>query len=462
MPELPEVETVRLALLPELQGRKIVSVDVLRGKNVETDLGQFESALPGKTIVGIARRGKYLLFLLEGDFVLMCHLRMEGKLFVKGEEEPLSKHDLFLFHLDDGKKLVYNDTRRFGRFGLYRKSDLAHSPIGKLGKEPSEISPEEFCALLRKKRIPIKEALLDQTLIAGIGNIYADESLFDARISPFAPASSLSQEEASVLLRSAKRILQEAIDQGGSTVKSYHPKPGESGKMQSRLQAYGREGEPCPHCRFPLKKEILGGRGTVYCPICQRKPGAKIVIGVLGPIHSGKSTVSRFLQARGYRLFDADEQVHELYQTKSFQRKLISLLGQGAVKDGNVDFSFLRGRLSENRQAKARLDDLIFPLVKKKAQAFIKKQGKSAKIVLDVPLLFQAKMEGLCDATLLLFCSPQAQRERLEKEGRDAAKLLSINAGYPVAALKQKVSFVLENEGDVDRLKRNLDALPLP
>lgn len=462
MPELPEVETIRRFLSPELSGRRILSVEVLRNKNVETPLEQFLAVLPGRKIEGISRRGKFLLFRLEGGLVLMCHLRMEGKLFVKEEGAPLEKHDLFVFHLDDGKKLIYNDTRKFGRFGLYKEEELPSSPVGKLGKEPSKISLQEFQSGLKRRKKAIKEALLDQTLTAGIGNIYADESLFRAQISPFRPASSLSDGESARLLSCIRDVLEEAIEAGGSTVKSYHPRDGESGRMQFRLLAYGKKGKPCPRCGFPLKKEKLGGRGTVYCPRCQRKAGGKIVVGVLGPIHSGKSTVSSILSENGYRVYDADKDVRALYQEKAFQKKIVKAFGEEALKEGFIDFAYLRLIFSKDASSKAKINSLVFPAIKERAAAFIKKQPINSKIVLDVPLLFQAKMDSLCDATLLVFASLKTQRERLEKEGRDAEKLLAINAGYPLEELKRKVSFVLENEGDLKALKEKLKALPLP
>lgn len=278
MPELPEVENVRASLSESLLGKEILSVEVFRSQNIATPLADFSTGLQKRRFKGIERRGKYLLFGLDDGKVMLGHLRMEGKFFVEEENEPRKKHDLVVFHLSEGEKLVYNDTRRFGRMGLYSQEELKTSPISKLGKEPFDFSEEEFSRLLKGKRKPIKEVLLDQSAIAGIGNIYADESLFRSHINPFRLASSLSESESGDLLRGIVYILREAIALGGSTIRTYHPKEGVSGSMQNNLKVYNKAHTPCPNCHFPLKKEKLGGRGTTYCPHCQKKEGSKLVV----------------------------------------------------------------------------------------------------------------------------------------------------------------------------------------
>ncbi len=461
MPELPEVENVRLALSDALIGKEILSVEVLRSQNIDTPLPDFLNSLPHKKFVGISRRGKYLLFNLDDGRTLLAHLRMEGKFFVEDENEEAKKHDLIVFHLSGSSKLVYNDTRRFGRMGLYDQEQLKLSPLSRLGKEPFEYNEEEFASLLKRKNKPIKEVLLNQTLIAGIGNIYADESLFESKISPFCKASSLTKEQSTTLLRNIKDILSRAINLGGSTIRSYHPKEGVSGSMQNKLRVYGKSGKPCPNCGFPLKKEILGGRGTTYCPHCQRKPNSKLVLGVCGPIHCGKSTVSGYLKSKGFLVFDADKEVRSLYSLNNVKRRLLLLFGKDAIKDGSADFSYLRLALAKDKAKKEQLNAYLYPLVKKRAASFISKQKEGSKIVLDVPLLFKAKMEVLCDATLLLLSDEAKRAERLQKEGRDAKVLLQVNADYPLEEAKRKVSFIIENNGGVDELKAKIDALPL-
>ncbi len=460
MPELPEVENVRLALFPILIGKEIISVEVLRGQNIDTPLPYFLSTLPHKRFVDIQRKGKYLLFKLDNGDTLLAHLRMEGKFFVEEENEEPAKHDLIIFHLSGDQKLVYNDSRRFGRMGLYNEESLKLSPISKLGKEPSEFEEGEFATLLKGKHKPIKEVLLDQTLIAGIGNIYADESLFASKINPFTKASSLSKEQTSALLKNIQSILERAISLGGSTIRSYHPKEGVSGSMQNNLKVYGKAGTPCPNCSFPLKKETLGGRGTTYCPHCQVKEGGKLVIGVCGPIHSGKSTFSGYLKEKGFLVFDADKEVRILYAQRRVQRHLSFLFGDEVIKNGLVDFTYLRLALSKGEKQKEELDSYLYPLVKQRAASFITRQKKGSKIVLDVPLLFKAKMDDLCEATVLIVAKQENREKRLLKEGRDAKALLKVNADYPLEEASQKASFIIENNGDVDDFKKKIDALP--
>lgn len=461
MPELPEVETVARALSPRLLGKTIAKVEVLRPKNIETSPALFLSLLPGKRFKSISRRGKYLLFHLNDGWVILSHLRMEGKYFFRKNRSEIQRHDLILFYLSDGEILAYNDSRRFGRMGLYKESELGTTSLAKLGKEPFEEGADEFFASLHAKKKPIKEALLDQTVVAGVGNIYADESLFRSSINPYRPADSLSKEEAASLLLSIQTVLKEAIREGGSTVKSYHPQEGVNGRMQNELQAYGKGGTPCPRCEFPLRKAKLGGRGTVYCPHCQKNPKEKFVIGVLGPIHSGKSTFASLLKEKGYQVFDADQEVRSLYRLPSLKKKLVSCFGERVLKNGEIDFSSLRGILSSSKENRKIVNGIVFPLVKKRAEAYIKKQKPGSKILLDVPLLFPAKMDSLCLATVLVVAPLEKRRQRLLEEGRDADALLSLNADYPLQEAKEKASFVLENKGSVEGFKQAIEKLPL-
>ncbi len=461
MPELPEVETVARALSKRLIGKTIAKVDVLREKNVDTPPSLFRSILPGKRFESISRRGKYLLFHLSGGWVILSHLRMEGKYFFRPDESQIQRHDLIVFHLEGGEVLCYNDSRRFGRMGLYKENELPHTSLSKLGKEPFEEGAEEFFLSLKGKKKPIKEVLLDQTIVAGVGNIYADESLFRSRINPFLPAGSLSREEASSLLSSIQAVLTEAIRKGGSTVKSYHPQEGVDGRMQNELLAYGRGGRPCPRCGFPLHKAKLGGRGTVYCPHCQQNPEEKFVIGVLGPIHSGKSTFASILEKKGFRIFDADQEVRSLYRLPSVKKKLSSAFGEGILKEGGVDFASLRSLLSNSKESRKTVNGIVFPLIKKRAEAYIEKQKPGSRILLDVPLLFDAKMDSLCLATVLIVAPLEKRKQRLLEEGRDADALLSLNADYPLEEAKKKASFVLENEGSVEEFERAIEKLPL-
>ena len=459
MPELPEVETVARLLAPEIMGTRILSLTCFRETNVENPYTEFEKGVIGKTFIGVRRRAKFLIFELSPNGYILSHLRMEGRYFFEEDCAPSRKHDILYYHLSNGHRLVYCDTRKFGRIAYFGDKASLEKALEKLGPEPFSLSAEEFHKRLSPIRKPIKEAIMDQSVIAGIGNIYADESLFSSKIHPLTKASSLSEEECARLFASIQRILQEAISLGGSTVKSYHPKEGISGRMQNELLAYGKSDSPCPRCGAKLSRITLNGRGTTYCPLCQKEKGKSYVVGVLGPIHSGKSTISSFLVGKGYLLFDADKEAKKLYSLKSVKEKVAKLFPGCLHEDGVIDFKAIRDSIAEDPSKKRSLNRIIFPIIKRKARNFILKSPQNSNIVLDVPLLFEADMGGLCDLTILVTASPSLQRKRLEEEGRDADALLSLNADYPLEEAKKKASLIIENKGSLEELKEKIGEL---
>ncbi|EHI75312.1 formamidopyrimidine-DNA glycosylase [Streptococcus criceti] len=273
MPELPEVETVRRGLEGLIVNKKIVSVDVRVPKMVKTDLDTFKMNLPGQTICAMRRRGKYLIFDL-GAQVLISHLRMEGKYLLFPDEVPNNKHFHAFFTLNDGSTLVYQDVRKFGTFELLAKSaEEAYFVKKKIGPEPTKedfkLAPFERAVLSSHK--PIKPLLLEQKLVAGLGNIYVDEVLWAAKVHPERQPPSLKKAEIKRLHDETIRILQLGIRKGGSTIRTYRNALGEDGTMQKYLQVYGRTGKPCPRCGTEIQKVKVGGRGSHYCPKCQKK-----------------------------------------------------------------------------------------------------------------------------------------------------------------------------------------------
>ena len=457
MPELPEVETIARILSPLLEGKKILSITAIREKNVENPMRVFSSGLVGKTFENVGRRAKFLIFKMKEGGYILSHLRMEGRYFYEQEEAKNRKHDILYYHLSNGFRLAYCDTRKFGRIAYYPDEISLKAALAKLGPEPFDFSPEDFFRSLSKIKKPIKEAIMDQSVIAGVGNIYADESLFKAKINPLTKACLLSENECTSLLKSIQSILREAIELGGSTIKSYHPKEGVSGNMQTQLLAYGKEGSSCPRCGAKFKRIALNGRGTTYCPLCQKKKDERFVVGVLGPIHSGKSTVSGFLVEKGYHLFDADKEAKKLYNLKSVQAKVAKLFPSCLKEDGLIDFSFIRKEIAQSKEKKAALNKIIFPLIKQKARRFILKTPQNSPIVLDVPLLFEADMGELCSLTVLVLASPELQRKRLLEEGRDADNLLSLNQDYPIEKARKLASLILENNGSISTIKEEID-----
>jgi len=279
VPELPEVETVRRTLLKLVKGKKINHVKVLWPKLIKMpdDVEQFTLLLTDQSILDIGRRGKFLKFILD-DYVLVSHLRMEGRYGLYKKEEPFDKHTHVFFSFTDGTELRYRDVRKFGTMHLFVKGNEENElPLSQLGVEPFS---EEFTVQYLRERLnntdrKIKVALLDQKIVVGLGNIYVDEALFRAGIHPERPANTLKPKEIKVLHKEIVDTLKEAVEKGGSTVRSYVNSQGEIGMFQLELFVYSKKGEPCRKCGTTIEKTTVGGRGTHYCPKCQPKEKRK-------------------------------------------------------------------------------------------------------------------------------------------------------------------------------------------
>lgn len=272
MPELPEVETIRQTLRYKVLGKEIADVSVRYPDIIQMDVTAFTHRLIGERIIEIGRRGKYLLFELD-HYYLISHLRMEGKYFLRQKTVPMDKHDHVIFSFTDGTELRYNDVRKFGTMHLKGKDDLYRAePLARLGPEPTPDSLT-FTYLqdaLLKRKAAIKKVLLDQEVIAGLGNIYVNEALFMARIHPEQPANTLKDEEIERLRVACLDIIERAIANGGTTIRSYYSDDEVSGRFQEHLLVHGRQGESCYTCGSPIIKMKVGGRGTYICPRCQR------------------------------------------------------------------------------------------------------------------------------------------------------------------------------------------------
>ncbi|MCM6797258.1 bifunctional DNA-formamidopyrimidine glycosylase/DNA-(apurinic or apyrimidinic site) lyase [Levilactobacillus brevis] len=276
MPELPEVETVRRGLTRLVQGATIAHVEVRYPKMVTPDADVFTAELISRKIERIDRRGKYLLFRFSGDLTMVSHLRMEGKYDVQPEGSPVSKHTHVIFHLTDNRELRYTDTRKFGRMQLVptgEETTLAPS-LGKLGPEPmaETLTLAYMVKIFGKSHKVVKPFLLDQTRIAGLGNIYADEVLWLSKINPLTPVDTLTSSQLSGLRQNIIDEMALAIGGHGTTVHSFSTAFGEAGQFQNQLHVYGREGEPCERCGTELVKIKVAQRGTHFCPHCQPLP----------------------------------------------------------------------------------------------------------------------------------------------------------------------------------------------
>lgn len=272
MPEIAEVETVRNTLKKQILGKKIKKVNVLYDKMIESNVNDFKIKLIGQEFVDILRRGKWLIF-ETNDYYLLSHLRMEGKYFLKSVGDPIVKHEHVIFTFEDDSDLRYHDTRKFGRMNLINKEELISvEAVKKLGIEPGDISltGEYLIEKLKNKRLPMKTLLLDQTIISGLGNIYADEVLFRAKVNPLKSGKDLSLEEAQKIVRAAEEVIKEAIEMGGTTIKSYTSSLGVTGRFQQKLMVHKREDEECKECGTTIKRIKVGGRSTYYCENCQK------------------------------------------------------------------------------------------------------------------------------------------------------------------------------------------------
>ena len=266
MPELPEVQTILDALAPMIIHQEIEDVTPLWPPVIdrpEPDL--FRRWMQGRRVEEVGRRGKYMLFRLDDDRWLIMHLRMTGKVRVVDAGAPLRAHDRLIFHLANGREWRFEDQRKFGR--VYLVEDPAEV-VGKLGPEPlDDIFDADYLARrLQRRTAPIKSLLLDQRIVAGIGNIYADEALFRARIHPLRPGGSLTSSELEELVGAIKAVLTQALAEMGTTLRDYRRPDDSEGSFQNSLQVFRRTGEPCPSCGAPIQRIVVGGRSTHFCP----------------------------------------------------------------------------------------------------------------------------------------------------------------------------------------------------
>lgn len=285
MPELPEVETVRRGLAAVMEGRPIVDVLVRRGDLRRPLPEGFADALTGRTVKAVDRRAKYLLIRLDDGTVVIAHLGMSGRMVIDQADEAQSpgaftlpgatggKHEHIVFSVGNGTQIKFSDPRRFGLMDLSTEDTLADHPLlASIGPEPLDDTFDGVALAVRLagKRTPIKSALLDQRIVAGLGNIYVCEGLFAAGLSPRRSAHTVQGGRAGLLMQSIKKVLLSAIDSGGSTLRDHVAPSGEIGYFQHNFKVYGREGDACPSCAQPIQRLVQSGRSTFFCSRCQR------------------------------------------------------------------------------------------------------------------------------------------------------------------------------------------------
>ena len=274
MPEKPEVITVSKKLSNRLIGKKIENVNVL-WPNIIMDLSvdDFQNRLKGEEFLEITTRGKWLVFTLS-TCILLVHLRMEGKFFFRSKEEEIKKHEHVIFTLESGESFRFHDTRKFGKMKILSKENYdAEEPFLSLGLEvwDKSLNSSYLMEKFKKKSLSIKLALLDQTIITGIGNIYADEILFLSKIHPLTSSKDLTEADLVAIIKNAKVVLDKAIEEGGTTIHSYTSEEGVTGLFQNYLLVHSKDGEKCTVCGSKIIKIKVGGRGTYFCDTCQKE-----------------------------------------------------------------------------------------------------------------------------------------------------------------------------------------------
>lgn len=269
---MPEVETVRRGLIEQVLNKKITNVDIRYQNLITGDVDEFVETVTGATISKIGRRAKFLLIELDNGYTIISHLRMEGKYRVSSDPNAIDKHSHAIFTLDDGQMLIYNDVRKFGRMQLWPTDRLSENKsLKKLGPEPlaPDFTFENIKPRIMRHRKDIKTVLLDQSVMGGLGNIYVDEVLWQAKIHPETKSDHLTDEEIKDIIKCSNTEIDKAIKSGGSTIRTYLDANGHKGNMQDHLKVYGKEGQPCPRCGTEIVKIKVGGRGTHFCPKCQ-------------------------------------------------------------------------------------------------------------------------------------------------------------------------------------------------
>ncbi len=444
MPELPEVETVIRELIPLVVGKTFSSPAIYYEPLIKTDKSSFSDGIKGKKILSLSRKGKFILFHLSEEKKLIFHLRMEGKLFIENKKTLSTKHmTLFLPFEDDECGLAFYDVRKFGC--LYYLDENQEGPLSNVGKEPFEMEMDELYSLYHKKHDHIKCVLLDQSLMSGIGNIYADEILFACGVSPFRYASDLSKDDIRNILDNSKRILTASIESKGSTVRSYRASEHIKGSFQDSLKVYSRQGEECLVCHHAkIEKRKLDGRGTSYCPICQK---TGINVAITGKIASGKSLASSYFEQERFARFSCDEEVHKLYSDLSFLKNLEARFSN-AFTNHKISKKKITKLLSKDRKFKKEYESYIFKEVKNRINQFIIDNDGRNKII-EVPLLFDAHMEH--DFTYTVGVETIRQKEHLLERGEDItrAKFNELNS-YDTH--RDELDFILHSDGTKEEL----------
>lgn len=453
MPELPEVETVVRTLENKIKFRTVKDVEVLWPKLVaNVSVEEFKERLKNQQFRSFERRGKFLIFRLSTE-TMIVHLRMEGKFYVFEDRAEAIRHSHILFDLDQGQ-LQYNDVRKFGKFYLYGQ-DEDPAILSQLGYEPWDENLtadylKEFC---RNKTAAIKAQLLEQNMIAGIGNIYANEICYRVRINPKHPCCFISRNKWQEIIESTRVILSEAIGKGGTTIKSYTSSLGVTGLFQQELMVQSREKEECYQCHSIIRKEFVKGRGTYYCPDCQKE--RPLLIALTGNIGSGKSTAIKYIAGMKYPSISCDDINAELIQLETTRKQLAGIFN---CKWQEVDKDLIRERIYQDENVKKEVERVLHGMIWKRIESFHGSQD-SPLVFVEVPLLFETDWYRKFDCNILLSSSERNIFERLKKQrGMDDGQIWMILDSQLADEHKRKLAdIVLNNDQGLSKLKQSIE-----
>lgn len=460
MPELPEVETVRRVLESKYINRIITKIEVLYPKMIKTNLDEFVNTLTGAKIISIGRKGKYLFINFSNQYSIISHLRMEGKYIQKNIDEENTSYSRVVFYLDNNIKICYDDSRCFGIMYLEKTSEIfSNKEVSKLGPEPFEVKDTNYLYnRIHRSNNEIKACLLDQSIMCGLGNIYCDEVLFKSKINPYKKGKDITLEDCDNILKYSIETLNHAIKLGGSTVSSYHPEKGVDGRFQNELLVYGKVNHHCPNCNSIFRKDRLKGRGTTYCPHCQN---VAISVGLTGKIATGKSSVLKILMNKGAKVFSSDDEVNKLYQEIDFQKKIINLFGEAVLNDDlKISKAYIRNIVDDNIELKRKLESLIHPIIKERILNFLQKNKNEKLLVVEVPLLFEAKLSNLFDYTIGVTCSLPSQINHLkQRKCNNIEQSLQINQTSKFDQYANKCDFLINNDGTYEELETQVNQI---
>lgn len=466
MPELPEVETVRRTLEHQILNEKIIKVDVYYAGIIQNqEPEEFKKCLIGQSIKRIFRYGKYLFFILD-DVTIISHLRMEGKYFIKKEIEQLNPHEHIIFHFISQRTLRYHDTRKFGTMRVVKTTDinllLKEPEIAKLGKEANDLTftADELYNALQHKSMTIKQALLDQSIISGLGNIYVDEVCFLSNLSPMMKCTQITKYDCANILNNSKIVLTKAIEAGGTTIRSYTSSLGVTGRFQLNLYVHTKEGKECTKCHSIILKTKVGGRGTYYCPTCQ-KLNRPVIVGITGGIATGKSAVSKYLINKGYEVIDTDKISRSLTtDNEQIKQQIKKAFGEEYFEQNSLNRKKLGDLIFTNRDANKQLSAILHPVIKEIVVEQIKKSNQDL-IFVDVPLLFESGFDELCNKIICVSTTRPIVIKRLMKRDQicEEIALIKINSQMALSLKQEKSNFIIDNSNDLCYTYKQIDQI---